>query len=160
MALAMFFASSLSGGGTDRGDRHSPPAPGAKADAGWIRRKKAAGYTDKAYRGSKSDVRRIKRAHQAAPKGDRTGSNTVRLTPQERIDNASSKLTTHRAEQKEQMEKKQMEEAGEEKALMSKIFKTGKGEPPLMASKPLSEGYTMPLVPKEYGEEDDPFYTT
>lgn len=49
MALAMFFASSLSGGGTDRGDRHSPPAPGAKADAGWIRRKRAVGYTDKAY---------------------------------------------------------------------------------------------------------------
>ena len=32
-------SSSLSGGGTDQGDRHSPPAPGAKANAGWIKRK-------------------------------------------------------------------------------------------------------------------------
>lgn len=48
MALAMFFASSLSGGGTDQGDRHSPPAPGAKANAGWIKRKKTE-YTSKAY---------------------------------------------------------------------------------------------------------------
>lgn len=155
MALAMFFASSLSGGGTDRGDRHSPPAP-------WISKKtntKKAGYTKEAYSDrlktlkkamEKSDRKR--RAHQAGTKGDRTGSNTVRLTPQQRIGTASDNLLGHRAQQKEQMEKKQMEEAGEEKALMSKIFEKGKVEPPLMAPKPLLR------VPKEYGEEDELFY--